>query len=108
MRLALPFIALATAAAPLAAATQDGDVTVPVRVSFEDIDLTSAEGRALLEDRIDAKLRKACTVTTSSRYTYGRSIVDEKCVADARAQAMQAVAEVAAKVARGGRQASAN
>ncbi|MEL7198091.1 MAG: UrcA family protein [Pseudomonadota bacterium] len=108
MRFTLPIIALFTIAAPVAAANQDADITVPVRVSFADIDVTSAAGRSLLEQRIEAKVRKACTIEAHSRFAYGRAIVDQKCVADARAQVMEAVSQVAAKQARGGRQLSAN
>lgn len=108
MRFALSLVALATVATPVAAEVSSSDTTtVPVRISYADIDVTSAEGRAVLEQRFEAKLRKACTIE-NTRYVYGRKIVDQKCVADARAQAMEAVQQVAAREARGSRQASAN
>lgn len=108
MRFTLPIIALAAAAAPLAAATPADTTTVPVRVSYADIDVNTAEGRKALEERIETKLREACTIVDSSRFAYGRSVIDDKCLSDARAEAMQAIARVAANEARGGRQASAN
>ena len=100
MRFILPLIALA-AAAPLAAET------VAVRVAYGDVDVTSAEGRAALEARIDAKLRQACALK-AARYTFGRTIVDEKCVADARVAALAEVERVAAAEARAGRAIAAN
>ncbi|MEL7188456.1 MAG: UrcA family protein [Pseudomonadota bacterium] len=106
MRLTLPLIALAALAAPVAA--NDTVVVEEVRVSFADVDITSAAGRAELEERLEAKLRKACTIDSNSRYGYGRKIVDQKCFSDARADAMEAITQVAAREARGGRQASAN
>ncbi|MEO0057551.1 MAG: hypothetical protein RIT17_1004, partial [Pseudomonadota bacterium] len=66
MRFILPLIALA-AAAPLAAET------VTLRVAYGDVDVTSTEGRAAIEARIDAKLRQACKRDGAARYTFGRS-----------------------------------
>ncbi len=105
MRFSLPFIALAAISTPIAA---QADTTVPVRVTFADIDVTSSAGRSTLEARVEAKLIEACTIEENSRYTYGRSIVDQKCVSDGRTQAMEAIAKVAANQERVSRQASAN
>jgi len=96
MRFILPLIALA-AAAPLAAET------VTLRVAYGDVDVTSNEGRAALEARIDAKLRKACKLEGAGRYTFGRTVIDEKCVADVRIAALAEVERVAAAEARAGR-----
>ena len=101
MRFILPLIALA-AAAPLAAET------VTLRVAYGDVDVTSAEGRAAIEARIDAKLRQACKLDGTARYTFGRTVVDEKCVADARIAALAEVERVAATEARAGRAVAAN
>lgn len=101
MRFILPLIALA-AAAPLAAET------VTLRVAYGDVDVTSAEGRAAIEARIDAKLRQACKLDGTARYTFGRTMVDEKCVADARVAALAEVERVAAAEARNGRAVAAN
>jgi UrcA family protein len=101
MRFILPLIALA-AAAPLAAET------VTLRVAYGDVDVTSAEGRAAIEARIDAKLRQACKLEGAGRYTFGRTVVDEKCVADARVAALAEVERVAAAEARAGRAVAAN
>jgi UrcA family protein len=101
MRFILPLIALA-AAAPLAAET------VTLRVAYGDVDVTSAEGRAAIEARIDAKLRQACKLDGTARYTFGRTVVDEKCVADARVAALAEVERVAAAEARAGRSVAAN
>lgn len=109
MRLILSTLALAAvAAAPAVAAPAAGQETVTVRVGYADIDLASAEGRATLEARVDAKLREACTVESNSRYGYGRDIVDEKCVADARTVALAEVERVAAAESRAGGQIAAN
>ncbi|WP_086606316.1 UrcA family protein [Erythrobacter donghaensis] len=103
MRFTLPLIALAALAAPAVA-----EETVTVRVDYADVDVTTAEGRAALEARIDAKLRKACTIESAARYTYGRPAVDSKCVADARAAALAEVERVASLQARNGRSVAAN
>ena len=106
MRLFLSAVALAAAVATPAIAA--GDKTVTVRVNYADIDLASAEGRAALEARVDTKLREACTVESNSRYGYGRDIVDEKCVAEARTAALAEVERLAAAERRAGGQVAAN
>ena len=103
MRFTLPLIALAALAAPAVA-----EETVTVRVDYADVDVTTAEGRAALEARIDAKLRKACTIESAARYTYGRPAVDSKCVTEARAAALAEVERVASLQARNGRSVAAN
>ncbi|GMN03501.1 UrcA family protein [Erythrobacter sp. MTPC3] len=108
MRFSLPIIALAAIAAPAAATPQSGDVTVPVRIAFADIDVTSNEGRAVLEQRIETKIEAACTVERNSRYSFGRDVVDQTCVKNARAEAFAAVERVAAAKSRGGREIAAN
>lgn len=106
MRFALPLIAIASLAAPaLAAAPQE---TVSVRVAYDDLDVTSAEGRAALEARIDAKLRQACKLERAARYTYGRAPLDETCFAQARTAALAQVERVAAAEAWRGREVAAN
>lgn len=99
-------IALAAAATPAALAADNGEETVTVRVDIADLDLASADDRAALEARVDAQLRDACT--TSSRYTYGRAIVDEKCLADARSEVIAQVERIAVSEARAGGAVSAN
>jgi UrcA family protein len=108
MRFTLPLIALAAVAAPVLAAPQADDKVVTLRVAYDDVDLTSAEGRSALEARIDAKLRQACAIDGVARYTYGRKLVDEKCVAEARTAALAEVERVAAAEARRGRAVAAN
>lgn len=109
MRLILSTIALAAVAAvPAVAAPVVAEETVTVRVAYADIDLGSAEGRAALEARVDAKLREACTVEANSRYGFGRDIVDEKCVAEARTVALAEVERLAAAERRAGGQIAAN
>lgn len=106
MRIVLPLIALATVAAPALAAP--ADETVTLRVAYRDVDLASAEGRAALEARIDAKLRQACRIEGWVRYTGGRPSVDEKCVTEARGAALAEVERLAAAEARRGRDVAAN
>ncbi len=105
MRFILPLIALAAPAIALAA---PADETVTLRVGYADVDVTSAEGRAVLEKRIDAKLRQACKLDGAARYTYGRTVVDQQCVAEARVAALAEVERVAAAEARSGRAVAAN
>ena len=107
MRFTLPLIALAVIAAPAVAAPA-ADETVTVRIAYGDVDVTSAEGRAAIEARIDAKLRKACAVEGAGRYTYGRPVVDSQCVAEGRAAAMAEVERVASLQSKGGRSVAAN
>jgi UrcA family protein len=108
MRFTLSLIALATIAAPVAAAPLDGEEIVTVRVAYGDLDVTSAEGRAALEARIEAKLRKACTVEGIARYSNGRSTRDAACLTEARTAALAEVERVAAATARSGRTVAAN
>ncbi|MGB3469218.1 MAG: UrcA family protein [Erythrobacter sp.] len=112
MRFSLPLIALcaigAAITAPVAAAPQAGEEVVTVRIDMADLDITTSEGRAALEARIDARLREACTITNRSPYGYGRPIRDEACIAKARTEALAKAERVAAARQRGGRQAAAN
>ena len=106
MRLTLSLIALAAlAAAPVSAA--NAEKTRTVRIAYGDVDVTTAEGRAAIEARIDAKLRKACS-SEASRYAYGRPVVDSRCVVEARAAALTEVERVAADQTRSGRTVAAN
>lgn len=110
MRHTLSLIALAAlAAAPLSApvSAANADKVRTVRIAYGDVDVTTAEGRAAIEARIDAKLRRACT-SEASRYTYGRPVVDSQCVIDARAAALTEVERVAAGQTRSGRTVAAN
>ena len=98
--------AIAAVASPTAAIAQDATVTV--RISLADLDLSTSEGRAAAEARLDAKLRDACTSQTKARYRYGRDIVDEACFADARSAALAQVERIAADNQRIGREVAAN
>ncbi len=108
MRFILSAIALAAIATPAAVAAQAAEDVVTVRIDFADIDLSKSEDRAKLEARVEAELREACTIEANSRYGFGRDIVDEKCIADARAAANAQVERVAAAEARSGGNVSAN
>lgn len=103
MRFTLPLIALAALATPALA-----EDVVTVRVGYGDVDVTTPEGRAALEARIEARLKKACKLEAASRYTHTRSAVDSKCVADARVAARAEIERVAATEARSGREVAAN
>jgi len=111
MRFSLPLVALAAistlGAAPAAAAPQPAEEVVTVRIAFGDLDLSKAEDRAVLEQRVDARLRKACTITPRPSYVI-TPVVDEKCVNDARAEALAEVERIAAAKARRGREVAAN
>lgn len=102
MRLLLPLIAFAALAAPAAAET------VTVRVGYSDVDVATPEGRAALEARIDARLKKACALGGAARYTLGRVVIDNACLADARTAAKAEIERVAALETRAGRSVAAN
>ena len=104
MRFTLPLIALAVLAAPAVAAED----TVTVKIGYGDVDVTTAEGRAALEARIDARLKKACTTPAAARFWQTRSVVDSKCIADARNAALAEVERIAAAKAGSGRAVAAN
>lgn len=109
MRFVLSAATLALiAAAPVAAAPSANGEAVTVRVDIADIDLTSAEGRAALEARLDTKLRAACTVETRLRYGLGREIVDQDCLAEARTAALAEADRIAAADLRAARSVAAN
>eukprot|EP01036_Dinobryon_divergens_P011880 gene11880-15993_t len=57
----LPLLALAALAAPAAA-----EQVVTVKIGYGDVDVTTAEGRAALEARIDARLKKACALPAAA------------------------------------------
>lgn len=103
MRFMLPLIALAAVAAPVAA-----EDVVTVKIGYGDVDVTTAEGRAALEARIDARLKKACTAPAAARYSHSGKAIDSKCVADARVAALAEVEKVAALQQRSGREVAAN
>ena len=102
MRFFLPLLALAAVAAPAVAET------VTLRIAYGDVDVTTTEGRAALEARIDASLRKACTLEGNARYSHGHPVIDSKCVAEARTSALAEVERVAALQASNGRKVAAN
>lgn len=103
MRFTLPLIAIVALAAPAAA-----EQVVTVKIGYGDVDVTTAEGRAALEARIDARLKKACATPAAARYSHSRSAVDSKCVADARVAALAEVEKVVAMQQRSGREVAAN
>jgi UrcA family protein len=100
-------IALAALAAAPAAAQPIGD-TVTVRIAFADAEVATPEARAALEARIDDRLRKACSLESAARYTFGRAVVDGKCLADARVAALAEVDRIAAAKAPNARTVAAN
>ncbi|MEM1195580.1 MAG: UrcA family protein [Pseudomonadota bacterium] len=107
MRTTLSLIALAALAAPALVAAQPAEEIVTVRIDTADIDVTTSEGRAELEARIESKLRMACTIK-SSRYGYNRPVRDQACLTRARADALVQVQSITASQRRGGRQVAAN
>ena len=95
MRFTLPIIALAALATPAVASVDAAEEQVTVKISYGDLDLTTSAGVEALEARIEAKLRRACTVDTPSRFAYGKALRDERCIAEARADAMSQANRVA-------------
>jgi len=108
MRTILSLIALTTLTVPALAAPQSAEEAVTVRIQTAGIDVTTTEGRAELEARIDAKIRTACTVSKGSRFAYGRTVRDETCISKARAAALAEVERLALSKQGGGRQVAAN
>ncbi len=104
MRFILPLIALVTAAAPAIAAEE----VVTVRIAYGDVNVTTPEGRAAIEARIDTHLRKACAIQGAARYNQGRTAVDSKCVIEARSVALAEFERVAALEARSSGTVAAN
>ncbi|MEM1052599.1 MAG: UrcA family protein [Pseudomonadota bacterium] len=90
MRFFLPVFAL-TAALASPALAQVSDDLVSFRVDIGDLDLSSPQGRAELETRVEAEARIACTRDIDARYTFGRDLIDQRCVAEARDAAMAEV-----------------
>ncbi len=109
MRFILSTAALALAlVVPATAASADDQATVTVRVDVADIDLTSAEGRDAAEARLEEALRTACTYESTLRYFHGRSVLDQKCITEARAAARAQVERVAMNAARSSGTVAAN
>lgn len=102
MRFTLPLIALALLAAPAAAET------VTLRIGYGDVDVTTPEGRAALEARIEARIKKACSFEGAARYSHGRVALDSQCLAEARAAAQTEVERIAVRDNRGARTVAAN
>lgn len=102
MRFLLPLVALAAVTAPAAAET------VTLRIGYGDVDVATPEGRAALEARIEARLKKACALEGTSRYTLGRTAVDARCLEEARAAAKTELERVALAAPRGARTVAAN
>ncbi|MEP3422329.1 MAG: UrcA family protein [Erythrobacter sp.] len=101
MRKTLTAAAIALALiVPTTAASASNAQTVTVRVDVGNFDLSSSEGREAAEAHVNAKLVEACTVETRLRYNFGRNVVDQKCLADARSAARAQVERVAANDAR--------
>lgn len=107
MRFTIPALVLAALAVPAVAQSADEEV-VSVKIEIADADLSTEQGRAVVEQRIEASIRAACKTEAGSRYRYGRKVVDESCVADARAEALAEIERMAANDARGGGAVAAN
>jgi UrcA family protein len=108
MRLTAYFISFAAITAPVMAAPQAADEIVTVRVPYVDLDLATKTDRTALEARVAAGLRQACKARWGSRYTLGRSPVDEKCLADGIAATKIEVERLAAAEQWRGREVATN
>lgn len=106
-KLALPVLALAATAVPAAAGVAvPAEEVVTVRIAFADIDISTTEGRAMLEKRVDKQVREACVVESNLRFR--DEAIDERCVAEARAAAFAQIERFATAEARSGRTVAAN
>ena len=99
-------LAIATAALGLAATTtpafagQATEMSVAVRTS--DINLATAEGQELLDNRIEKAVRTVCRINKLRTGTRIMSQDARACLAKARAQARQQVAALTENRQRGG------
>lgn len=92
-------IALVATATPAIA----GPMDVPTqKVSYADLDLTSPEGQAVLDRRIDAAARKVCAMDEIRTSTRIKSRESKACYAKARASAANQVAGIVADKQLGG------
>ena len=93
----------ATAAAPFVKTE-----VVEVRIDMGSVDLTNDADRAKLEQRIEASLVEACTTKSASRYGRQRERLDQKCLTEARKDAMMQVEEAALAAADANREVAAS
>ena len=108
MRFTLPLLAIVAIATPASAQADATHEAVTVRISTADLDLSTSEGRKILDARIETKLRKACEIESASNFSYGGKTIDRACLADARAQARARVEQIAGTPSRSGREVAAN
>lgn len=95
-------IALAALATPLATPALAGpSTTQSTDVAFADLDLSTAEGQAKLESRIDAAARAICQVNRQQTGSRVRS-AERKCYRKARASVRTQVAQLIEDQQRGG------
>ena len=97
--LATASISLAFASSPALAGT---DAAPTQTVSTAGLDLSTAEGQLMLEQRIDRAARQVCQVNRAQTGTRIRSFEAQKCLAKARASAQRQVASIVADQQRGG------
>ena len=99
MALATASFGLAFTAAPAFA----GPEAPPTReVSTAGLDLNTAEGQRLLDQRIERAARQVCQVDRLQAGTRIRSFEARKCLAKARASAARQMATIVADQQRGG------
>jgi len=93
MRTLLPLaiIAGALAAPAVAAGPLVEEKVTEVRINLDAFDLSSDADRAVLEQRINVQLRKACTSQAAFPYGGKTDRLDEKCFTEARREAMAQV-----------------
>jgi len=98
-----PIIALAAASLAITAspALAGGDQQT-MTVEYEDLNLASEAGVARLEQRIDKAAREVCGVNAIRTGTRMKSLSGQRCVSDAKAQAMKQFASVIERERLGG------
>lgn len=97
-------IATATLALAMTSGAAIAQPTVPVskQVEFADLNLSTPEGQARLETRIETAVRDVCSDHLTSSGTRIRPSGYYECLADARASTKAQVAEVMEEYQRGG------
>ncbi|MEM6909637.1 MAG: UrcA family protein [Pseudomonadota bacterium] len=92
-------LALAVTAAPALAGP---DNEPQMRVNYADLDLTSKEGQAALERRVESAAKTVCKSTVINTGSRIRSRASRECLAKARLSAKRQVAAAIADRQRGG------
>lgn len=71
-------------------------------VTFADLDLTTSQGRSILEKRLEVAAREACEGNFTTTGTILPSAVQKKCISQARRQSREQLAQILGRAGLGG------